>query len=200
MRTSEGRYSSTAPFFFPFACTPMFPAGAAGRVQVQQTRPVATTIGPTTTPSSPKTLMPPSTLMNTTRPPISARPLITQGRTTIVHQSHDRRCKIPPARCPAPMWPSHDQIDRRRRPNQRRSHHRNQREKSHHHAPEHRRGDSRRGQKRVRPGRRAPRRPPRWRPRSQKSDRALRCIIRSRCTASNGNISRTRAMKDSPSR
>src|SRR5580658_7151621 len=91
-------------------------------------------MGPTTTPSNPKTLMPPSTLIKTTKPPISARPLMTQGRRRLSTNPTTTLQKTATI-MPAVMWPSAIRLIA--------AGDRHQREKSHHHAPKHRSGDSR---------------------------------------------------------
>ena len=65
---------------------------------------MATMIGPSTTPSNPNAAIPPSTLMKTSSPPISARPLISQGRMTLstllTITAQKSTSTIPRTRCP----------------------------------------------------------------------------------------------------
>src|SRR5271155_2250508 len=93
-------------------------------------------MGPRTTPRSPNAAIPPRMLMKTTRPPISARPLISHGRMTlstlltITAQNIMRMSPRP--QCPETI-----------RLIETGAHQRDKREKSHHHAPEDRSLDPR---------------------------------------------------------
>ena len=99
-------------------------------------------IGPSTTPSNPNTLIPPSTLMKTRSPPSSARPLISHGRHDIVHQAHNQRAENHEENSTAEVA-SHHQADRGRNPDESGADDGNERKEAHHDAPEKRRSDSR---------------------------------------------------------